>query len=65
MTIKKRLLFSNILMISVPAVITAFVGALCMVLLWLILQSGGAARTAIPLCFRTAKIHDPSPTPFL
>ena len=44
MTIKKRLFFSNILMIAVPAVITAFVGALCMVLLWLILQGGGAAR---------------------
>ena len=40
MTIKKRLFCSNILMIVVPAVIVAFVGLLCMLLLWIILQSG-------------------------
>lgn len=40
MTIKKRLFCSNILMIVVPAVIVAFVGLLCMALLWITLQSG-------------------------
>ena len=40
MTIKKRLFCSNILMIVVPAVIVAFVGMLCMALLWITLQSG-------------------------
>ena len=35
MTIKKRLFCSNILMIVVPAVIVAFVGLLCMALLWI------------------------------
>ena len=41
MTIKKRLFCSNILMIVVPAVIAAFVGLLCMALLWVTLQRGG------------------------
>ena len=41
MTIKKRLFCSNILMIAVPAVIVAFVGLLCMGLLWVTLQRGG------------------------
>lgn len=40
MTIKKRLFCSNILMIAVPAAIVAFIGLLCMVLLWLTFQSG-------------------------
>ena len=40
MTIKKRLFCSNILMIVVPAVIVAFVGLLCMALLWITLQGG-------------------------
>ena len=44
MTIKKRLFCSNILMIVVPAAIVAFVGLLCMALLWAILQSGGTMR---------------------
>ncbi len=44
MTIKKRLFCSNILMIVVPAVIVAFVGLLCMALLWMTLQSGGSMR---------------------
>lgn len=34
MTIKKRLFCSNILMIVVPAAIVAFIGLLCMALLW-------------------------------
>ena len=40
MTIKKRLFCSNILMIVVPAVIVAFIGLLCMALLWISLQGG-------------------------
>lgn len=40
MTIKKCLFCSNILMIVVPAVIVAFVGLLCMALLWITLQGG-------------------------
>ena len=44
MTIKKRLFCSNILMIVVPAVIVAFVGMLCMALLWVTLQSGGSMQ---------------------
>lgn len=44
MTIKKRLFCSNILMIVVPAVIVAFVGLLCMALLWVTLQSGWSMR---------------------
>ena len=42
MTIKKRLFCSNILVIAVPAVIVAFIGLLCMVLLWVTLQSWGS-----------------------
>ena len=41
MTIKKRLFCSNILMIVVPAAIVAFIGLLCVALLWITLQSGG------------------------
>lgn len=44
MTIKKRLFFSNILMIAVPAAIMAFVGLLCVVLLWSALQGNHAVR---------------------
>ena len=44
MTIKKRLFLSNILMIVVPAAMVAFVGLLCMALLWIALQSGGTMR---------------------
>ena len=41
MTIKKRLFCSNILMIAVPAAIVAFVGLLCMLLLWVTIRGGG------------------------
>ena len=44
MTIKKRLFCSNILMIAVPAVIAAFIGLLCVALLWLVLRGGGGMR---------------------
>ena len=44
MTVKKRLFLSNILMILVPASIVAFIGLICMVLLWITLQSGGGMR---------------------
>ena len=44
MTIKKRLFFSNILMIVVPAAVVTLIGLLCMGLLWLALQSGGSMR---------------------
>ncbi len=44
MTIKKRLFFSNILMIVVPAAVVTLIGLLCMGLLWLTLQSGGSMR---------------------
>ena len=44
MTIKKRLFLSNILMIAVPAAIVAFVGLLCVVLLWSALQGNHAVR---------------------
>ena len=42
MTIKKRLFLSNILMIVVPAVITALAGCLCLALVWLTVRSGGS-----------------------
>ena len=41
MTIKKRLFCSNILMIAVPAAITALIGLVCLGLLWFILHGGG------------------------
>ena len=41
MTIKKRLFVSNILMIAVPAAITALVGIFCLLLLWLSIHGGG------------------------
>ena len=44
MPIKKRLFCSNILMIAVPAVIAAFIGLLCVALLWLVLRGGGGMR---------------------
>ena len=44
MTIKKRLFLSNILMIVVPAAIVAFVGLLCMALLWVTFQNGDSMR---------------------
>lgn len=40
MTIKKRLFWSNILMILMPVISAALVGGLCVVLIWLLLISG-------------------------
>lgn len=40
MTIKKRLFWSNILMILVPAAVTGLVGAVCMGAVWLALTGG-------------------------
>jgi signal transduction histidine kinase/nitrogen fixation-related uncharacterized protein len=39
-TIKKRLVISNILMILVPVVITAFIGLVCVCIIWLSIRSG-------------------------
>ena len=44
MTIKKRLFYSNILMIVVPAAIAALVGLLCLGLLWITLQTSSGLR---------------------
>lgn len=41
MTIKKRLLISNILMIVVPVIAAVAAGICCIALLWLMLQNGG------------------------
>lgn len=41
MTIKKRLLISNILMIVVPVIAAVATGVCCIALLWLMLQNGG------------------------
>lgn len=41
MTIKKRLLISNILMIVVPVIAASAAGICCIALLWLMLQGGG------------------------
>lgn len=41
MTIKKRLLISNILMIVVPVIAASAAGICCIALLWVMLQSGG------------------------
>ncbi|MDD3779574.1 MAG: hypothetical protein PHX26_05890, partial [Proteiniphilum sp.] len=38
--IKKRLVISNILMITVPVAITALIGALCVGIIWLSIQYG-------------------------
>ena len=40
MTIRRRLFWSNILMIAVPACLTALMGLLCMGMVWLVMQSG-------------------------
>ena len=40
MTIRRRLFWSNILMIAVPACLTALMGMLCMGMVWLVMQSG-------------------------
>ncbi len=39
-TIKKRLVISNILMIIVPVVITSFIGIVCAGILWFVVTSG-------------------------
>lgn len=41
MTIKKRLLISNILMIVIPVLAALLAGICCIALLWLMLQNGG------------------------
>lgn len=41
MTIKKRLFWSNILMIVVPVIAALATGGGCIILLWLMLQNGG------------------------
>lgn len=54
MTIKRRLFWSNILMIVVPALSAVFVGVLCIALLWFSLLSGaGLPRTEQPHFTRT------------
>lgn len=40
MTIRKRLFWSNILMIVVPMVMTAIVGVLCICMVWLVIRQG-------------------------
>ena len=40
MTIRRRLFWSNILMIAVPACLTALMGLLCMGMVWLVMQGG-------------------------
>lgn len=42
MTVKKRLFWSNILMILVPVIVTAFTGILCVVFIWVSLLNGAA-----------------------
>lgn len=42
MTVRKRLFWSNILMILVPVIATAFIGILCVVFIWLSLLSGAS-----------------------
>ena len=40
MTIRKRLFWSNILMIVVPVIMTAIVGLLCVCMVWLVIRQG-------------------------
>ena len=40
MTIRKRLFWSNILMIVVPVIMTAIVGMLCVCMVWLVIRRG-------------------------
>ena len=40
MTIRKRLFWSNILMIVVPVIMTAIVGMLCICMVWLVIRRG-------------------------
>ena len=65
MTVKKRLLISNILMIVVPVIAALATGVCCIALLWLMLQNGGglpledsgdffwASRTVVKLVSRS------------
>lgn len=65
MTIKRRLLISNILMIVVPVIVVVATGGCCIALLWLMLHNGGglpledsgdfswASRAAVKLASRS------------
>lgn len=65
MTIKKRLFWSNILMIAVPVIAALAAVVCCIALLWLMLQNGGglpledsgdfswASRAAVKLASRS------------
>lgn len=71
MTIKKRLLISNILMIVVPVLAALAAGVCCVALLWFLLQGGGglpledsgdfswASRTVVKLVSRSLKENKP------
>lgn len=71
MTIKKRLLISNILMIAVPVIAALAAGICCIALLWIMLQSGGglpledsgdfswASRAAVRLVSRSLEEGEP------
>lgn len=48
MTIKKRLFWSNILMLLVPVVITGLIGLLCIGFMWLTLLNGAGLRLRGP-----------------
>ena len=73
MTIKKRLLWSNILMIVVPVIAALAAGICCIALLWLMLQSGGlpledsgdfswASRAVVKLVSRSLEESKPLDT---
>ena len=40
MTIRKRLFLSNILMIFLPAIITVFIGLICVGVIWITVVGG-------------------------
>ena len=40
MTIQKRLFWSNLFMIAIPALLTAIVGLLCVGIIWLAMMQG-------------------------
>lgn len=48
MTIKKRLFWSDILMLLVPVVITGLIGLLCIGFMWLTLLNGAGLRLRGP-----------------
>lgn len=47
MTVKKRLFWSNILMIAVPVISTALIGMVCIGLIWLIYAAGSAVFASL------------------